>query len=389
MIRVVHSHPVWLPSTMTWLYNQVCFLPPDVESHIVCEWTQNLDQFSVPHIHSLEELPSWKRTLDLALLRLRFRRYLGLLPRVAKTEGAEILHSHFGNVGWANLQAARATGLKHVVTFYGRDISHLPKVRPLWRERFRELFAGVDLVLCEGTTMAAQVAAFGCPPTKLRVHHLGVRLEELPFRPREWNQASGEPLRVLISGMFRQKKGIPYALHALGEVSRRVPLEITVIGDASPSAGDQEEKRKILAAVATHDLTSRVRFLGIRPYSFLLQEAYRNHLFLSPSVTADDGDTEGGVAVSVIEMAATGMPVVATSHCDTPGVITHGVSGLLAPERDVAELVQHIGRLTRDQEQWLPMVTAARRHIEAEFDAKKQGDRLAVLYKEVLDRHGR
>jgi len=74
--------------------------------------------------------------------------------------------------------------------------------------------------------------------------------------------------------------------------------------------------------------------LGFQPHAILFEEAYKNHIFLSPSVTALDGDTEGGAPVTIIEMAATGMPIISTKHCDIPEVIKDGVTGFLANERD-------------------------------------------------------
>ncbi len=115
----------------------------------------------------------------------------------------------------------------------------------------------------------------------------------------------------------------------------------------------------------------------------MIEEAYRNHVFLSPSVTARDGDAEGGVAVALIEMAATGIPVVATTHCDTPGVLTDGTTGLLAPERDADAIAQHIIWLVEHPGDWPKMAAAARRHIEEEFDAERQGVRLAEIYRTV------
>ena len=112
------------------------------------------------------------------------------------------------------------------------------------------------------------------------------------------------PLRVLIAGSFREKKGIPYALEALGRLQQEIPLEITIIGDASERG--EAEKLQILDTIKTHNLWPKTRMLGYQPHAILLEEAYRHHIFLSPSVTASDGDTEGGLPVSIIEMAATG-----------------------------------------------------------------------------------
>jgi len=106
-------------------------------------------------------------------------------------------------------------------------------------------------------------------------------------------------------------------------------------------------------------------------------------VFLSPSLTASDGDTEGGAPVSLIEMSASGMMVVSTTHCDIPGVVINGRTGLLAGEHDVDGLVTHLRWLIANPSQWATMRTAARAHIEAEFDARRQGERLAAIYREI------
>lgn len=378
---VIHWVQRWLPQTETWLYNQVRHLPPPVESHIVCETTSNLDQFSLPRIHSLEGEPSWRQGWDRQMRKLRLRRHFHFLVREARRHHGHILHSHFGNTGWQNLGAARQAGLRHVVTFYGYDVGQLPREDARWRRRYAELFAQADCILCEGPHMGRCLVALGCPEARLRVHHLGVSTEDIPFQPRTWDGRS--PLRVFLAASFREKKGIPYALEALGRFQHEVPVEITLIGDASRSAASQEEKRKILAVLDRHRLRDRTRLLGFRPHTALLEEAGRQHLFLSPSVTAADGDTEGGAPLGLIEMAASGLPVVSTQHCDIVSVIQHGVTGYLAPERDVDALVEGLRWWTGATGEWPARLAASRRHIEREYDAVRQGQRLAALYAEL------
>jgi colanic acid/amylovoran biosynthesis glycosyltransferase len=116
-----------------------------------------------------------------------------------------------------------------------------------------------------------------------------------------------------------------------------------------------------------------------------MEEAYRHHIFLSPSVTASDGDTEGGAPVSLIDMAASGMPIVSSRHCDIPEVILDGVSGLLADERDVDGLVAHLRWLIEHPDEWRPMLDAGRRRMEKEYHAKVQGERLAEVYASLLE----
>jgi colanic acid/amylovoran biosynthesis glycosyltransferase len=379
-IPVIQSVSRWLPQTATWLHTQVRCLPADIESHVVCEATLNLDQFPHPRVHSLADEPRWRVIRDKGMRKLGLRRHLQFLVDVAKSSGARLLHSHFGDLGWYNLGAARAAGLRHVVTFYGLDVVYYPTVDPRWRDRYREMFADVDLVLCEGPHMAGKIVELGCPAKRVRVHHLGIVTDQIPFEPREW--VPGEPLRVLLAGSFREKKGFPFALDALARIRDRVALEVTIIGDEHDER-TRVEKGRILAAVERGGLSADVRLLGFQPWATVLDEARRHHVFLSPSVTAADGDTEGGAPVSILEMSASGMAIVSTTHCDIPGVVIDGVTGLLAPERDVDALVAHLEWLIDHPAAWREMQVAGRKHIEAEFDARTQGERLGAVYREL------
>ena len=311
------------------------------------------------------------------------RRHLGHLARVTRRVGARVVHSHFGDWAWTSLGAVRAASCRHVVTFYGYDMSALAR-SSLWRRRYAELFSKVDLVLCEGPHMGRQLAALGCPERKIAVHHLGVRLDELPFAPRQ--RRSAEPLKILIAATFTEKKGIPYALRALGRLRTELDFEVTLIGDARKESPESLRQRdEIYGVIEEQRLGPRVRLLGYQPHALLVREAYRHHVFLSPSVTAADGGTEGGLPAAIIEMLASGMLVIATRHCDIPEAVRHEETGWLADERDVEGLASRLLAAVRQPERWLPMMTAGRRLVETEFDATVQGRRLAMHYQRLVE----
>ncbi|PYV40655.1 MAG: colanic acid biosynthesis glycosyltransferase WcaL [Acidobacteria bacterium] len=381
-LAVVHSLPTWLPLTATWLHNQVRGLPSEIKSHIVCETTENLDQFNLLNIHCLKDQPRSSLVPEGLLRRLRLQKllsqpYLDFLERVASINHARILHSHWGDTGWRDVHAAKKSGLCHVVSFYGKDVNYYPQF-PIWRRRYQHLFQQVDLILCEGPHMAQCIMQLGCPAAKIRVQHLGVDLDRIEFRPRIWKDG---PLRVLIACSFREKKGIPYALHALGLLQKQLPaLEITIIGDASRDPRSHPEKARILEGLRQHQLEDQTRLMGYQTHTVLFEEAYKHHIFISPSVTASDGDTEGGAPVTLIEMAATGMPIVSTTHCDIPSIILHGKTGLLAAERDVDGLLQHLRRYVEHPESWHEILISGRRHIESEYNVTKQAVKLRDIY---------
>lgn len=396
MLRVIHRSSKWLETTKTWLYHQVKYLPATVESHILCESCRNLDCFILPHIHSLRADVSTAWYYG----ELAARSVLGWEPqcyyiRKGRELNARILHSHFGNRGWQDLTLARQLGLKHVVTFYGYDMSLLPRRNPRWLRRYARLFRQADLFLCEGRHMASCLEQLGCPRSKVRVHHLGIGVERIDFQPRRYDRS--KPLKVLIVGSFTEKKGITYGIEALGRLRRTAPIQLTIIGDArkphvvkrmlSPLFGgkkDLEEKAAIDAALKRCGLRAQARMLGYQPHTRVLEEAYRHDMCLAPSVTAASGDTEGGAPVTIIEMAATGIPVISTQHCDIPDVLHYGDNSLLANERDVDGLVHVIRRWLQSPDTWADRLSCARRHIEREYNAAVQGNALADVYQSVL-----
>lgn len=382
-IKVVHYCSVWLEVTQTWLFNQVTYLPKSIENHIICRSTKNLDQFYVDHLHALKE-----QSFGLYLLH-RLQTLFGsrnkplFFQKKIEQIRPEIVHSHFGNNGWTVLKSVEKYGAPHFITFYGQDVGKLPKDNPLWVRRYQELFASpLSHFLCEGPHMAKCLVAMGCPAEKVQVHHLGIEVDKIDFQPRTWRP--GEVLRVLIAASFREKKGIPYALEALARIRKEIPLEITLVGDADSSNEATAEKEKILAVLKRQELLPVTKMLGYCSQEILWQAARQNHLFLSPSVTAGNGDTEGGAPVSLIEMAASGMPIVSTFHCDIPEVVVHGKTGWLAEERNVDAIVSCLKRWVEDPDAWPEMLRAGREHIENNYDARVQGQILAKHYQESL-----
>lgn len=383
MLKVIHDFPLWLPQTQTWMYSQVKQLQLlGVEARVVCERTENLDQFAVANIHSLENEPIFKQIRHKALRKLGIRRQINYLAEVGRKTDAQIIHSHFGPTAWNSLQSVRKLKTRHIVTFYGYDVNQVPVQEPVWRERYTELFEEIDLVLCEGTNMASSLMKLGCPEHKISVQHLGVDVDGIHFQPRHWH--SGEPLRVLMAASFREKKGMPYGIEALALVGNNIPIQLTIIGDAGNTPEQQLEKNRIYSALEKSGLREHTRLLGYQSHETLISEAYDHHLFIQPSVTAQDGDTEGGAPVAIIEMLATGMPVVATRHCDIPEVMGPAFSHLLAPERDIKKLAECVQTLLEAPDDWHGLAKSGRKHIEQNYQLRRQTERLITHYRELL-----
>jgi colanic acid/amylovoran biosynthesis glycosyltransferase len=366
----------WLEPTNTWIHSQIA-QQTRWRAIVLAERVRAPERFPTHELHALVRLPLAARGLNRALLYVTGR--APYHERALRHAGARVIHAHYGHGGWRALPLARATRVPLVTTFYGADLSLFPQREPAWHDRYARLFEHGELFLLEGPHMREQLVALGCPPDKAVVQHLGVDTRRLEFRERAPDDDG--TVRVLVCGRFAEKKGMPDAVEAFARAhAERPELRLTIIGDAGRRAAEQQQKRQILDAIRRHRLHDVITLAGAVTYDALIEAYATHHILLAPSVTARDGDTEGGAPVVVTEALATGMPVVATRHADIPHVVADGVSGFLAAERDVDALGAALARLGAEPERWPAMGRAARARIEAEFNAKVQADRLAAWY---------
>jgi len=393
-LTVLHSVKRWLPRTQKWLHRQLVELPDDIENKVACRETLNLDVFRVPRIGTFDERDVGVGAAGFLIDELRSNGITARLvdPWVFRRRAewraefgsdADLVHSHFGSVGWRDLGVARRLEVPHVTTFYGYDCSLLPKQNPVWRDRYPELFEEVDLVLCEGPHMKQKVVDLGCAPGKVEVHPLGVAVDEIDVAPRRLG--ADEPVRFLIASSFAPKKGIPDAIRAFGRLADAYEFEVTIVGDSTDARRTQREKQRIEEAVDGEQLRDRIEFPGFLSYDALLEMIHSHHVLVAPSRRSRRGDSEGGAPVTIIAAQATGMPVVSTEHADIPNVVTDEQTGYLAPVRDVGALTDSLRRAIEESDQWPEMGRAARDRIEEQFDAAEQSRRLGERYRKLVE----
>lgn len=377
---VVHYKAgLYLPITENWIYGQIANLK-SYRPVVYAVGTEHLDTYPTREIRSLElkkGLGDAKTFFNKGWNKL-FHFYPGFILSLVKDK-PQLVHAHFGPSGYSFLPLKRLFRLPLITTFYGYDMSMLPRQDVRWEARYRSLFKQGDCFLVEGSRMKKSLVELGCPEEKIIVQHLGIDLERTKIVPREVGEEEG--IRVLIAGSFREKKGIPYAIEAFGRVvEKHKDLRLTIIGDSAGAPREENEKQRILEVIEEYHLRDCVRMLGYQPHHVFLEELYKHHIFLSPSVHAADSDTEGGAPVSIIEASASGMPILSTTHCDIPEVVMDGESGYLVPERDVDALAAKLEILVSNPDLWKQMGQEGRRHIEKDYNIITQVQRLEKIY---------
>lgn len=358
-----HSVATYLPLTEGWIYQQLIHQtrhPQLVVGHRL--EPDAAFRFPFDPVIRLEE-----HVLDRLWLHLKKQDRCGRYHRLLRRYPPQLIHAHFGNQAYRILPLARRLDLPLITTFYGYDCSILMR-QPGWRQRFQRLFQEGELFLVEGPHMGKVLMDAGCPPGKIRLHHLGI--PPRPFRERHL----GKIPRILMAASFREKKGLHVGLRALSQV--RAPMEVVV-------AGDGPMRRDLQRIAEQGDL--HVQWLGYLEPEALIQEMLRADLFVQPSLTAGDGDTEGGAPVTLIEAQATGLPIVSTEHADIPEITRPGESALLVPENNVGALAAAIEQLLEEPWRWPEMGRAGHEHVTREFSSATQGERLSQIYDCLLD----
>ena len=386
MIKVIHFKAgTYLPFTETWIYEQIKNLKryqPIVYTLI----TENLDIYPTEVIRSLElrkGLGNFTTFIN-KVFNILFNFYPSYFFPLLKDKPS-LIHAHFGPSGYYFLFYKYLFKLPMITTFYGYDLSRLPNQNSAWMKRYAKLFKYGNCFIVEGCNMKKSLIKLGCPEEKIIINHIGVDLKKIKFIPR--SVSTNGLIKILIASGFREKKGIPYALEAFGRVKElhaELNLELTIIGDSDGSMEGEKEKKKIFDLINKYSLNNYVRLMGYMPHNILFEEATKHHIFISPSITAIDGDNEGGVPVTIIEMSASGMPILSTMHCDIPEVVIDSKSGFLVNERDVNSLTKKLEFLILNPKKWQTMGEYGRRHIEAEYNIKKQVNKLEEVYDRFL-----
>ena len=374
----------WMYRTQTWLYNEVTQLGEEWDSWAVTHRIENWSEFPYDKVFSLKNDYNNRYLVEKILKKMGIVKQCPTIHHFIKKMQPDIIHSHFGNNGWANLGLAKSIGAKHVVSFYGMDVNYLP-TKKRWINRYSQLFNQVDAVLCEGPHMGSKLEQLGCPSSKIKIYPLGIDLQKIIFKQSSWRP--NNPLRILMAASFVEKKGLPYALEAIGQLIHErsdIDIQVTIIGAVSKSKGSRQEFKKINKVIDQQNIRHYLAFKGYCDHKTLGQSATEHDVFMSPSVTAAHGDTEGGAPVTIIEMAAAGLPIISTTHCDIPFVLGESNRKLLVAEREISSLFRVMSWLVDHPDEWNKIALENRQHIESKFDIRHQGPALADIYNRLV-----
>ena len=374
---VAHYNSSFLPLSETFIYEYVTKLEK-YQAIVLAKVRENPDCFPFKDLYLLSDrpqFPRWRFWPEFIGRILKRSFATAFFEQVMKGSQARLIHAHFGPRGVEMLPLKRRLCLPLVTTFYGQDLSVYPRHK-YWRKAYQKLFMEGTLFLVEGSFMKKGLIALGCPPEKIRIQHMAVDIYKFTYQER--TPERDEKVRILFCGRFVEKKGLLGALQAVKIAAENIGnLEFRIIGDG-------ELRPKVENYIQGNEMNRYVVLLGYQSHEQYRQELLKAHILLQPSITASDGDSEGGAPTVLLEAQATGLPVVSTIHADIPEVVLDGITGFLVPQRDPKALAVKIQDLIRHPRLHVELGKAGRRHIEENYNIYTEIKKLEVIYDGLL-----
>jgi len=273
--------------------------------------------------------PGILRNLDAVMMYLFC---LGLVRRLVREHGIEIIDSHFTYPdGLAATWLARKFGLKSIITLRGTEVPHakipgrVSKLLQAWRQ--------ADRVFSVSDSLRQHAISLGAQPDKFRVVGNGIDTEKFqaldPANARE-RLGIARDARVLVTvGGLVERQGVHRVVECLPPLIKEYPDLVYLLVGGANAEGDYSEH-----------IRERAEALGVSRHLVFLGALEPSEL--SGPLSAADvfvlATSNEGWANVILESMACGTPVIATDVGGNAEVVNSAALGSIVPFGDSAAL---------------------------------------------------
>lgn len=286
-----------------------------------------------------------------------FFKLLMILPKY------DIVHAH-----WLIPQGIVQSFFKkpYIVTGHGGDVTSLNKgiVKKLKERCLKE---ATDV-----TTVSQYLSEYmreletSCKP---HIISMGVDLKMFGSKYRMDDFFGQKEKKVILFvGRLAEKKGVTYLIDAMKKIENAI---LVIVGEGP--LNNQLKKQALYKG-------DQIKFLGAKSHEELKTLLASADIFVAPSITANNGDSEG-LGLVLLEAMASGLPVVATRSGGIVQIIEDGINGFLVEEKNSMQLAEAISQILSDDE-------IIERFKEKGFETIKKYDyrEISKQYKNLYER---
>lgn len=291
------------------------------------------------------------------------------LIKYFKNQKFDVVVANYGITGAKIWKACAQAGVPLIVHFHGFDAFHKQTLQK-YLPSYKQMFQYASYIIAVSQDMRKQLIALGADEQKVVTIPYGIDISF--FRPGDPSTA---PPVFLAVGRFTAKKAPQLTIQAFSYVVQQVPeARLMMVGD-----GELFEECVKLAANLGH----KIEFKGVLQPDEIAQLMRQVRAFVQHSVTAPDGDKEG-TPNTILEAAASGLPVISTYHAGIPEAVRHGETGFLVEEGDVHLMADYMIKLATNPQLAKELGSAARKHIEQHYTQQRQINKIVELIQACL-----
>lgn len=289
------------------------------------------------------------------------------MKKFLKENKIDVVLSNYGTSGSHMVPVCKALNIPLLPIFHGHDATD-KKYLVKYADKYQKLFDYASSIIVVSEEMKKGLVKNGASLDKTKVVPCGVNTSK--FKP-ETNVSKKK--NFLAVGRFTPKKGPLYTIRAFHQVLQKFPdATLTMVGKKNGLFEDCEN------LVGELNMQNSVIFTGILEQDKIADLMKASLAFVQHSITAPNGDMEG-TPVSIMEAAASALPIISTFHGGIKDAVIHEKTGFLVEETHVDDMAKYIIELCENPEKAKELGLKGRAHIQENYHQQKQIEKLYNL----------
>ena len=278
----------------------------------------------------------------------------------------DVVFAEYGITGTMIAEACKNSKIPLVVHFHGFDAYHF-KTLDLYLKEYQSIFSVAKAIVVVSEDMKKQIISLGCNPEIIHNIHYGVNNKNFSNTSPEKNP----PIFVAV-GRFTNKKAPGNTIKAFAQVCKEIKeARLVMIGN-----GELFDECKEL--IQNLKIENNIILKGVLSPERIAEELRHARCFVQHSIRSLDGDSEGSPN-SILEAAASGLPVVSTLHAGIRESVIHGKTGFLVEEGDIDGMAAYMKTIANNPELAGTMGRKGREHILKNYNLEEQIEKLKSL----------
>lgn len=297
------------------------------------------------------------------------------LKKILNNTKPDLFLVHFGHMGCLCGPVACKLNLNTVVTYHGFDASKLIKTGK-WLSRYQQLWKYNFVFTTPSGYLRNLLIQAGAPADKVKVLPPGISLNNWKYS-NPAKRFDGKKIYYLFVGRLVEKKSPLQLIDAFNicknNLNNQFNPELVICG-SGPLMNE------VINKINNLDLNNDVHILGACSHQTVKDWMAKAHIYVQHSIHAINGDSEG-LPNSIVEAAASGLPIISTRHSGILDIVKENENGYLVDENDYVTMGNLMAKIAHESDKWGEFGRAGRKTIEHFYSDKDQLTNIIALTK--------